>query len=73
MHDLNKLIGLIIEKCGSKRQFAKKMCLSERSIYLKLKGYTEFKPSEIDNACEILGISKEEIPIYFFTKKVQNN
>ena len=73
MHDLNKLIGLIIEKYGSKRRFAKEMCLSERSTYLKLQGKNEFKPSEIDKACELLGITSDEIPVYFFTKKVQNN
>lgn len=73
MYDLNKLNGLIIEKCNSRREFAKKMNLSERTIYLKLQGKLEFKPSEIDLACEILEIKKSDIPIYFFNKKVQTN
>lgn len=73
MHDFSKLIGLIIEKCESKRNFAKKMELSETSIYMKLHGKVEFKPSEIEKACEILGIDEADIPIYFFTQKVQKN
>lgn len=73
MHDLSKLNGLIVERYKYKREFAKKMNLSERSIYLKLQGKLEFKPSEIDLACEILGIDESDIPLYFFNKKVQKN
>lgn len=73
MHDFSKLTGLIIEKCKSKRKFADKMGLSETAIYLKLNNKLEFKPSEIEKACEILGINKADIPIYFFAQKVQNN
>ncbi len=71
MYNLDKLNGLVVEKCKTKRNFAKKMKLSERTIYLKLQGKIEFKPSEINLACYILGIAKEDIPIYFFNKKVQ--
>ena len=62
MYNLDKLNGLVVEKCKTKRNFAKKM---------KLQGKIEFKPSEINLACYILGIAKEDIPIYFFNKKVQ--
>nr|DAP03710.1 MAG TPA: Protein of unknown function (DUF739) [Caudoviricetes sp.] len=73
MYDYNRLSGLIIEKCKSKRNFAKLMNLSERSIYLKLQGKIEFKQSEISLAKEILDISKDDIFDYFFKKKVQKN
>lgn len=68
MYNLDKLNGLVIEKCYTRRNFAAKMGLSEKSIYLKLKGKVEFKPSEIDKACEILNIKAEDIPSYFFCK-----
>lgn len=73
MYNLNKLNGLVVEKFKTKRKFAKSMGLSERTIYLKLQGKIEFKPSEIDTACTILEIPENKIPIYFFTKKVQKN
>lgn len=69
MYDFSKLNGLIIEKCGSKRAFGKKIGLSERSIYLKLQNKIEFKPSEIEKACDVLNISKNDISRYFFYKK----
>lgn len=73
MYNLDKLSGLIIEKCKSRRNFAKMMNLSERSIYLKLQGKIEFKQSEISLAKEILGIDDDEIYDYFFAKNVQKN
>lgn len=71
MYNFDKLSGLIIEKFKTRRAFAKKMNLSERSIYLKLQGKIEFKPSEIDKACELLNIGKEKMTDYFFSKTVQ--
>lgn len=73
MYNLNKLNGLIVERYKTKRNFAKDMGLSERTVYLKLQGKIEFKPSEIEMACSLLGIPDSKIPIYFFTKKVQKN
>ena len=35
MHNYDKLTGLIIEKYKTKRNFAKKMNLSEKSMYEK--------------------------------------
>ena len=71
VYNYNKLLGRIIERCGTQYNFAKKMKLSERTISLKLSGKIEFKQSEIDKACEILQISKKEIAEYFFSQKVQ--
>ena len=71
MYDYSKLIGRIIEKCGTQYNFAKQMNLSERSISLKLSEKVEFKQSEIEKACSVLQIPKTEIMDYFFTLKVQ--
>ncbi len=73
MYNFDKLELLIFEKCRTKRKFAELMKLSERSIYLKLQGKIEFKPSEIEKACNILNIRKNDISSYFFEQKVQKN
>lgn len=73
MYNYDKLMGRIIERCGTQSNFSKMMCLSERTISLKLSGKIEFKQGEIDKACEILKIKKEEIVEYFFRQKVQQN
>lgn len=64
--DYSKLEGRIKEKCRTRVSFADKMGLSERSISLKMNGKTQWKQSEICNACSILEIDKEKIPEYFF-------
>lgn len=71
MYDYRKLLGRIIEICGTRYNFAKEMGISERSISLKLNGIREFKQNEIEHACSILKIPKEEIPEYFFKQNVQ--
>ena len=73
LFNFDKLTVLIVEKFKTKKNFSKSINLSERSVYLKLQGKVEFKPSEIDKACELLDIKIEDIPIYFFDKKVQKN
>ena len=68
-HNYRKLQGKIVEICGSQRNFAKQIGLSERSISLKLNDVIPFKQTEIEKAIEVLNI---EIPSYFFDCKVQN-
>ena len=43
------------------------------SLSQRFNNYLDFSQSEIDRACELLELSKEEIPRYFFTTKVQKN
>lgn len=64
--DYNKLLGRIVEKCGTQAEFSRQMHLSERSISLKLNGVRCWKQSEIASACKVLDIPVQEIPIYFF-------
>lgn len=70
--DYSKLDGLVKEKCKTRAAFADRMGLSERSISLKMNGKIQWKQIEICSACDILGILKEEIPLYFFNSKVQD-
>lgn len=65
-YNYNKLKGRITEKVGNQSNFAKKMNLSDVTIYSKMNGKIEFKQSEILDACKILDISEEEIRKYFF-------
>lgn len=71
--DYSALNGKIIEKYGSRYAFAYTIGLSERSLSLKLNNKVGWKQLEIAKACEMLDISSEDIPIYFFNYKVQNN
>ena len=66
IYDYSKLKGRIVEKLGSFCNFAKKMDLSENTVYHKLGNKIDFRQSEILKACLILDIQHREIPQYFF-------
>lgn len=70
-YDYSKLLGKITEKYSTQAKFSGAMGMSERSLSLKLNGKTGFKQPEITMACSLLGISESDIPMYFFTLKVQ--
>lgn len=70
--DYSKLIGRITEIYKTQSRFSKDMGLSERSVSLKLNGNRKWKQDEIAHACDLLHISFSEIPLYFFTLKVQS-
>ena len=53
--------------------FAEMMGLSERTISMKLNNKVAFKQPEIQRALEVLKLKPEDVPIYFFATKVQNN
>jgi hypothetical protein len=72
-YDYSKLNGLIIEKFQTKRNFARAMHITERSLSNKLNNKLGWKQQEIDTACEILSIKPAKIHLYFFTLKVQKN
>lgn len=69
-YDYSRLNGKIAEKCGTQSEFAKKMCLSERSISLKLNNKRPWKQTEMLKASKILGININELHNYFFAIKV---
>lgn len=68
----SKLRGRIIEIFGSQYKFAEAMGWSERTLCLKLDGSRPWKQTDICRAIELLGLTEEDIPVYFFTPKVQN-
>jgi hypothetical protein len=71
-----KLLESTIESKGIKRGFiAEKLNLSRQGLDNKLKGITDFRQTEIDTMCNVLGISgnlKLMIDI-FFAHDVEEN
>lgn len=70
-YEYSKLLGRITEKFGTQGRFAEALGMSERSLSLKLNSKTPFKQPEIIKACSLLEIENDDIPVYFFTIKVQ--
>lgn len=68
-NDYSILLGRITEKCGTQATFAGAMGLSERTISLKLNNKVSWKDEEIVKAIDILELSLEDIPTYFFKFK----
>ncbi|WP_430598239.1 DUF739 family protein [Enterococcus sp. AZ177] len=69
-YDYSKLSGRIVEKFGTQYNFSIAMGVSERTLSLKLNGKVSWKDRDIAKACELLGLSTKNIPIYFFSEKV---
>lgn len=65
-YDYSKLKGRIIEICGSQGVFAERMGVSEQTISSKLKGRYRFSQNDIEKAIQILNLTKDDIPTYFF-------
>lgn len=70
--DFMKLRGKIREICGTEKAFSELMEWSERTTSLKLNSKIPWKQNEIMKAINILHLSEGDIPLYFFTKKVQS-
>lgn len=71
--DYNKLRGKIREVSGTQDNFAKSIGISRTSLSHRLNNILEFSNSEILLACKVLGISTDDIPLYFFTLEVQKD
>lgn len=71
LFDYSKIRGKIKEVFGTQSAFAEVMHMSPVSLSEKLNNKVQFSQKEIDKACDMLEIAKEEIPIYFFTPKVK--
>ena len=71
MYDTSKLRGRIIEKFGSQNSFAEAVNRSTSFVsqYLNGKNINLDQPT-IDKWAAILEISFDDIPVYFFKKKV---
>lgn len=68
----DKLSGKIVEVFGTRYKFAEAMGWSERTLSLKMSGERPWKQPDICKAINLLKLTEEDIPTYFFTPKVQN-
>ena len=64
--DYSKLRGRIREIFGTEEQFAKGLGFSTVTLSFKLNSKSEWTQQEINKACELLGLAREDIPEYFF-------
>lgn len=71
IYDYSKLRGLIAEKYGTIKAFAKAMGMGAPSVSMKLHNDTYWSQPDIGKACELLGIADPRE--YFFTKAVKGN
>lgn len=71
--DYSKLIGRIIERFGTRAAFAEAAGYSTTQLSARLNCVVFFPSDEIRKLCapELLDISTDEIPVYFFTLKVR--
>lgn len=70
--DYSRLRGKISEIFITQSRFAIAMEWSERTLSLKMNGIRPWKQPDICKAVNLLGLSDEDIPTYFFNSKVQN-
>ena len=70
MFDFSKLIGLMAEKGFSQKKLSQILSMSENSFSRKIIGKSYFNSQEIAIICNTLGISAEQVGVYFFTPKV---
>ena len=68
--DYSKLLGKIKEKGYTLKQFAKSIGISASTLSIKLASKAYFTQREMDMACEVLGIEKKYVGVYFFARKV---
>lgn len=68
--DYSKLYARIVEKYGTQYNFSKALNLSERTVSLKLNNHISWKASEIEHVINLLDLNVNDIPQYFFAKKV---
>lgn len=68
--EYSRLRGKIKEKCNTQDAFAQLMGIGRVSLSQRLNNQLDFSQEEMFKACNILGIDKTEIPLYFFTAKV---
>ena len=71
--DYRKLRGRIREKYKTESAFAQAVGIGRVSLSERLNNKMDFTRLEIKKACEVLDLSAKEIPLYFFTEKVQKS
>lgn len=66
MKDFRRLLGRIVEICGTRKEFAKRLGVTQQTLTKKMIGKSKFTQSEILKSIEILELTTDDIPIYFF-------
>lgn len=66
-YEYRKLIGRIVEKYGTRKEFAKVLGISENSMSLKLNGKTGLSREDMVRWGELLDIDVNDFGAYFFT------
>lgn len=72
-YDYSKIRGKVKELFGRQEDFATAMGMSTVALSAKLNNKVQFTQDEMNKACNLLGISFDFIPIYFFTEKVKSS
>jgi hypothetical protein len=70
--DFSRLLGLLKERGLRQEDLAKGINRNPGTLSAKLNNQGAFTAFEISAVCELLGIAKQEIGIYFFTPKFRN-
>ena len=68
-YDYSKLTGRIIEKCGTRKEFAKAIGLTPETISMRLSGKRDFSRDEIFRIAQVLEIPYSDLEPYFFCVK----
>ena len=68
-YDYSELRGLIRAKFGTCAAFAEAMGMNPCTLSLKLNSHLDWTKQEMLRACELLGISIDDAPRYFFCEK----
>ena len=71
-YDYSKLTGRIVEKFGTRTEFAVKMNISNHTLSQKLNNKIPWKQTEMERASKLLDIPLSDIQLYFFAIEVQN-
>ena len=69
--DYSKLRGLITEKFGSCKEFAKAINVSPVTLSLKMNNRRFFNQAEIYQAAQVLGMEPGSVASYFFALKLK--
>ncbi|SFR80847.1 DUF739 family protein [Anaeromicropila populeti] len=68
-YNYNKLLGKIKELYGTQEKFALELGIGRVSLSQRLNCKLEFSQQEISRSIDLLGLNKNDIPLYFFTEK----
>ena len=71
--DFSKLLGRIKEYGYTQERLAEEICMTKTTMSLKLNNKANFTLPEMEKIRKVLHIDIEEIGVYFFTPKVQEN